>query len=131
MSKTPHLSLRGTVWQYRRKVPLDLLAHYSPKREFTKSLRTSDYREAVRLSNIEDVKLDQEFAEARKRLSPVPVVEISDEEIERLVILQRHRALSVQDRLQMDGLGGTNFASVDADRISPPSLAILIKRLSG
>ena len=61
-----HLSKRGSVYYFRRKIPLDLIAYYDGKKEVMQSLRTSDKREAEKLAREEGVRLDREFAQLRQ-----------------------------------------------------------------
>ena len=56
-------------YQFRRKIPQELISHYN-KKEIKKSLRTSDRREAERLSRIEASKLDVEWESIRQSLLP-------------------------------------------------------------
>jgi integrase len=51
-------------YQFRRKIPQDLIQHYN-KKEIKQSLRTSDRREATRLSRIEAARLDAEWERIR------------------------------------------------------------------
>ena len=63
---------RGAVYYIRVRVPSDLLDYYAPKKEITYSLKTKDPREAKRKGNLERVKSDQQFAEARRKGKPHP-----------------------------------------------------------
>jgi integrase len=55
-------------YQFRRKIPQDLIPHYN-KKEVKQSLRTADRREATKLSRIEAARLDAEWDAIRcKRL---------------------------------------------------------------
>lgn len=63
-----HLAKRGSRYYFRRKIPLDLLAHYSG-REVMRALGTSDKREAERLARILGVDLDREFERLRENHS--------------------------------------------------------------
>jgi hypothetical protein len=45
--KHPRLARRGRVYWFRAKVPVDLRAHYAPKKEITYSLRVTDPKEAL------------------------------------------------------------------------------------
>jgi hypothetical protein len=60
-----HLSKRGSVYYFHRKIPLDLIAHYDGKKEIMWSLRTSDKREAEKDARAEGVRLDREFTALR------------------------------------------------------------------
>lgn len=63
-----HLQRRNGRYQFRRRVPLDLVPILG-KTEITKALGTSDRAEAVRLCRAESLRTDQLFASAR---SPQP-----------------------------------------------------------
>lgn len=60
-----YLELRGPVFWFRRKIPLDILPLYGGKTEIRHSLRTSDRSEAVRRARVRSVELDEEFAQVR------------------------------------------------------------------
>lgn len=60
-----HLTRRGAMYYYRRRIPSDLLDHFNPKKELTKALGTSDRREAERLARALAVKHDEEFQTIR------------------------------------------------------------------
>lgn len=67
-----HLTKRDNRYYIRRKIPVDLQAHYGRK-EIVKSLGTSDRAKAIALCRKEDVALDNEFAAARAQLgAPAP-----------------------------------------------------------
>ena len=66
MSLSSNIVRRGAVYYIRVRVPSDLLDYYAPKKEITYSLKTKDPREAKRKGNLERVKIDQQFAEARR-----------------------------------------------------------------
>lgn len=51
-----HLVNRNGTYQFRRRIPLELLQHYSPKLEIIFSLKTKNLKEAERLSRIESVR---------------------------------------------------------------------------
>ena len=106
LSKHPWLALRGRVFWFRAKVPTDLQEHYTPKREVTFSLRTSDRKEALELVRVEAVKLDQEFATARRLRDATPQTELSDVEIERLATLYLHQLLEEDEEIRRDGTDG-------------------------
>lgn len=57
------------TYSVRLRVPADLAAVYAPKTEFTKSFKTTDYKEALSQQMVWAVKLDQEFTEHRRRLA--------------------------------------------------------------
>jgi integrase len=93
VAKHPRLARRNATYYFRAKVPLDLLQHYTPKREIVYSLGTKDSQEAVERVRVESVRLDQEFAEARQRLSAAPRATLEPWEIERLAALYYHDRL--------------------------------------
>tara|TARA_R110002074_G_C12533272_1_gene665079 strand:+ start:136 stop:1923 length:1788 start_codon:yes stop_codon:yes gene_type:complete len=106
LSKHPWLALRGQVFWFRAKVPIDLKSHFSPKLEITFSLRTSDRKEALERVRVEAVKLDQDFAAARRLRDAIPQSELSDVEVERLATLYLHQLLEEDEEVRRDGLGG-------------------------
>lgn len=57
------------TYSVRLRVPNDLLTVYAPRTEFTKSFKTTDYKEALSQQMVWAVKLDQEFTEHRRRLA--------------------------------------------------------------
>lgn len=79
-----YLSLRGGVYQLRVRVP-DALRPLVGKTEITKSLRTSDLKEAQERARLERVKIDAEWTALRRQLAPAPADTLSDAEIWRLV----------------------------------------------
>lgn len=71
-----HLIRRGTRYYFRRRIPADLLLHFNPsgeitKKELTKSLGTSDRREAERLARAMAVHYDDQFQAIRSACSSV------------------------------------------------------------
>ncbi|WP_042295682.1 DUF6538 domain-containing protein [Paraburkholderia bannensis] len=62
---TNHLQKRGTVWYFRRKIPVDLEQHFGRK-QLVFSLKTHDYAEAKRLAATHTVITDAQFAAARR-----------------------------------------------------------------
>lgn len=75
---TNHLLRRGSRYYIRRKVPIDLQAHYG-RREIVKALGTSDPTEARQRVREESVQLDREFAALRSPPPSAPqVVEVKE-----------------------------------------------------
>ncbi|CAJ7160622.1 putative phage integrase [Burkholderia pseudomallei] len=62
---TNHLTKRGSRYYIRRKVPLDLIAHYQGRKEIVKALGTSDPAKARERVREESYRLDQEFSALR------------------------------------------------------------------
>ncbi len=57
------------VYYFRQRIPKDLLQHYAPKLEHIYSLKTTDHREAERLTRLESVRWDAEFERVRNHRS--------------------------------------------------------------
>ncbi len=109
LSLSSNIVRRGAVYYIRVRVPSDLLDYYAPKKEITYSLKTKDPREAKRKGNLERVKIDQQFAEARRNEQATTAAQgqtttaatsaensllLSPLEIERLSLLYLHHALA-------------------------------------
>ncbi|WP_425332155.1 DUF6538 domain-containing protein, partial [Rhodoblastus acidophilus] len=62
--------LRGTVWQFRIKVPRDCVATVGRELIY-RSLRTSDYREAIRQARIVAFEIEQ-MIRSGERVSEFP-----------------------------------------------------------
>lgn len=108
-----HLTRRGQLYWFRARVPVDLLEQYAPRREFKISLRTRDPREAREKARLEAVKLDQEFADARRKRDSAPANTLSETEIRRLEALYFHERLLADDEVRMNGFGDREvFAAV-------------------
>jgi hypothetical protein len=60
-----HIQKRGSVYYYRRRIPLDLLPQYQGKREIIRSLGVKDRPVAERLARKIDVELDDEWLHLR------------------------------------------------------------------
>ncbi len=95
MHNQARLTLRGSTYHFRAKVPADLRGALKQKHEVVRSLGTKDRREAERLARIESVKLDAEWQRLRDERG-ICRTDITDEEIQRLV------ALSVASRMGAD-----------------------------
>ncbi|MGF6512461.1 DUF6538 domain-containing protein [Paraburkholderia sp. 32] len=70
MARNSHLVKRGSRYYLRRRVPLDLLAHYSGKREIVRALGTSERSEAAILVRRASSDLDAEFEGLRGKALP-------------------------------------------------------------
>lgn len=112
MPKYPRLSRRGATYQFRAKVPPDLLPDYAPRKEITFSLRTKDPKEALVKVRIASVKLDQEFATLRAKKSAAPRTEISDIEVERLATIFYHDSLSQDDQSRFRDSDNTGLQNI-------------------
>lgn len=64
-----HLTRRaGGRYYLRRRIPLDLLEHFKPRKEITKALGTSERREAEKRVRVLSAQLDAEFDSIREKL---------------------------------------------------------------
>ncbi len=79
VAKLPGMYQRGTVWQLRVMIPLDLQPAYGGSTKLIRSLETSDYGEAKLRGTKARAELLQEFAEKRRELNPEPVAQITPE----------------------------------------------------
>ncbi|MGE4553505.1 MAG: DUF6538 domain-containing protein [Desulfovibrionaceae bacterium] len=134
MPRCPGVQRRKGSANYRLrvKVPTDLLAHYHPKKELTRSLGTSDYRAACDKARVERVKLDQEFAEVRDRLAAQaqPRTSLTDTEVERLCALAYHSMVQADEEIRVSGMARDDFwfrqlaaNPAEVDRLYRPALA--------
>ncbi len=112
MAKYPRLHHRGSRYYIRVKVPMDLQAHLG-KREIKYSLGTSNYREAVERLGVESLKVDQELAQARRRVEAKPVDDLSETEMERLAAIVYHDQLQEDDERRRGGLMGTKYSEYE------------------
>lgn len=62
-----NIQKRGTVYYFRRKIPLHLIEQYGGKREVIRSLGTKDRAEAERLARKISVELDDEWQAVKPR----------------------------------------------------------------
>ena len=83
MAKVPGLARRGSVWQFRIRVPEKLRGTIG-KGEIVKSLGSVSHAEAARLAYIEQNSARQQFAEAEAMLRAEPLEEISMSELHHL-----------------------------------------------
>jgi len=115
MAKCPGVYRRGesSFWWFRRRVPQDLLPHYLPRKELAHSLETTDYRTACEKARLEYVRLDQEFAEARRKLKAKPAESLSKVEIQRIAALIRHDMLEEDEAVRVAGMGPDYFERLD------------------
>jgi hypothetical protein len=72
-----YLQLRGKVWTYYRRYPTHLIPVIG-RTFIKKSLRTSDFKKALRLRDIETVRVDALFTHLEKVAVPVNTVDMSE-----------------------------------------------------
>jgi integrase len=109
MRKQVHMVKRSGVYYFRRRIPKDLLSHYSPQTEFKFSLKTSDPAEAERLQRIESVKLDEEFSRIRKGQTTPELHSISQDIIKSLSDLWIAHILEEDEEWRIDGLSESDY----------------------
>jgi integrase len=105
--------LRNGIWYFRRRVPKDLLQHYSPKLEFNYSLNTSNRPEADRLQRIESVKLDEEFERVRNGKTVPELHTVSKEFITSLSNLYEAHILEEDEEVRIEGLTDRDYRKLD------------------
>lgn len=91
MRKPPRLHRIGSRYYLRVRVP-DTLRQIIGRREIVRTLRTADYREAVRRLAFENAKIEILFEQARRRRAEQPNSNLSDEDQNHLVITWLHEA---------------------------------------
>ncbi len=83
MPRPPRLQKRRHRFYLRAAVPQDVQAAVG-KTEVIRSLKTGDYREALRRLPLASAEVDAEFAEARRRLRSSPAGSLSEHEARQL-----------------------------------------------
>lgn len=100
---------RNGVYYFRRRIPKDLLPHYSPQTEIKFSLKTSDHAEADRLQRIESVKLDAEFDRIRKGQIAPEIHTLSPDVIKSLSGLWLAHILEEDEEWRIEGLSEREY----------------------
>lgn len=109
---------RGGTWTIRFRVPTELVLPLR-KKEITYSLRTRDAQIARQRHAIERVKIEQQFADARRKLPAHPATlpdALTVEEIQRIVVCWFHEAdrkRADRDREIKCAVGGANDNEVE------------------
>ncbi|WP_319567487.1 site-specific integrase [Cohaesibacter marisflavi] len=107
MSGHPRLYRRNATYYHRAVVPVDIQETYG-KTEEKFSLKTKDYREALKLVRIAAVEVDQRFDEHRAKLAleaAPPTKELSDEQIKQFGDVAYHSWLYFDDWMRERGFG--------------------------
>lgn len=131
-----HLFHRGAVYWFRRRIPSDLPDVYPDKQEFRYSLKTKDPHKAKEKARLEAVQLDEEFAAARIRKqraahvrqaasAPLPPLELSDLEIDRLALLYLQEILRMNFCLPLEKNQGGSPAFAPGFLFPSPSCPTL------
>jgi hypothetical protein len=90
MPKPPRLQKRRHRFYLRAAVPEDVRPIIR-KTEVIRSLKTSDYREALRRLPLASAEVDAEFEAARRQLANTPAASLDVHQIKQLVLLWFHR----------------------------------------
>jgi integrase len=134
VAKLPGLHLRGTVYQLRVMVPLDLQPAYNGSTKLVQSLDTSDWREASRKGAAVRSGLLEEFEERRRSLNPEPVAQITPELGQTIGARIRSRLLQWDEDLRSDPKAvdiwlrftdAFSFATLTKLRLGPPAAPAL------
>ncbi len=102
VAKLPGLYLRGTVWQLRVMIPLELRPAYGGRTKLVRSLDTSDWREASLQGSALRTQLLLEFKEKARSLKPEPVAQITPELGQTIGARIRARLLDWDETLRGD-----------------------------
>jgi integrase len=119
MPKQTHLHNRRGTYYFRCRVPVDLLDYYAPKKEISRSLKTKDYKQALKLVRTETVRQDEEFSRVRDRngvegsssletqvSQPIP---LSREEIQRLADIHKWGILAKDEITSLGEVEGRSL----------------------
>jgi integrase len=121
----PRLYRRGTKYYHRAAIPVDIADTY-PKIEETSSLRTSDYKEALKLVRIEAVRVDGLFAEHRRRLAleqQPPLHELTEDQIKRIEEVYFAHLLDEDEQVRLEQFEGRSFEEYAEDNEAVDSIA--------
>jgi len=123
MPQPNFLVCRGTVFQFRRKIPAELRRHFGGKTEIKFSLGTRDPREAEREARRHAVATDEHFGRLRTRSSAEIrperlVVAPGDGDVPQLLSkLWKHHCLAGDEWSRHDGLTDGEFQELSAERL--------------
>lgn len=105
---------RGAVYYHRAAIPVDIKGTY-PKSEETFSLKTKDYKEALRRVKVAAVEVDRKFDEHRRQLDlagQAPVAELTDEQLKHYGELYYANLLWEDDERREEGFGDEPWPAV-------------------
>jgi len=117
MSGHPRLYRRGATFYHRAAVPVDITDTY-PKTEETFSLRTKDYREAVRRVRVEAARVDRLFEAHRKELERAAepaLEELTDAQIKHIGEIYYAFLLEEDEEIRLDGFEDRSFEDYAQD----------------
>lgn len=128
MPKHPRLFRRGATYYHRAVVPQDIKATY-PKTEETFSLRTTDYKEALRRVRIAAVEVDRRFEAHRRMLaesgSKAPLKELADSDIDRVAAAYYAHLLEEDEEIRIQGF--TDDDNDDDDGVEDQKLTAIVQ----
>lgn len=106
-----NLFKRGSVYWFRKKVPVDLLDHYTEARtgDFRFSLRTRDRAAAKALAATKAADYERVFAEVRARRSN-PVSSLNDDQLRLLTLAWTSHLLEEDEAERIEGMNARDLA---------------------
>ena len=108
---------RGATFYHRASVPKDIRDTY-PKTEETFSLKTTDYREAVKRLRIEAARVDRLFEAHRRevaRAAEPALAELTDAQIEKVGEVYYAHLLEEDEELRVEGFESKRFEDYEQD----------------
>ena len=113
----PRLFRRGATFYHRAAVPVDIKDTY-PKAEEVFSLKTKDYREAVRLVRIQAARVDRLFEKHRQeqaRTNAPSLAELSAAQILHIENVYFAHLLDEDEDLRLEGFEDRSFEEYEQD----------------
>ncbi|MFP1632922.1 DUF6538 domain-containing protein [Zhengella sp. ZM62] len=117
MPNHPRLFRRGATFYHRAAIPADIKETY-PKTEEVSSLRTKDFREAVRRVRIEAARVDRLFDMHRRSLlepAKPSIAELSESQLEHIRQVYYAHLLDEDEDLRLDGFEDRPFDAYEQD----------------
>ena len=111
LSEYPWLSIRNGTFYLRPQVPEDIQKSFG-KREIWKSLRTKDFKEAVKLWRRGCAEYEAIFdshREEQARLAEPPLEELTDVQVKAIGAVYYHHLLDEDEELRLEGFEGRDF----------------------
>lgn len=109
LAKHPRLWNRNGRYYLRARVPLDLVEIIG-KAEIRICLDTANHKAAIAKLYVENVKLEAQFEEARRRRQAVPVTTLSETEIRQLAIAWLEGVMRQEAAAPLPGLSDADLA---------------------
>lgn len=114
MAKHPRLHRRGAVWYHRAAIPTDIKNTY-PKTEEVFSLRTTDYKAAVKRVRVAAAEVDRKFDEHRREMARQSAAaeqqmdDLTPEQIKRIESTYLSHLLDEDEETRISAFEGTSF----------------------